>query len=137
MEQVKKADLKTTADLAAFRDKLVNKVELKAIAAAAKAAEPYHLGMLRAQATDLANKANAAPDKASASALYDEAKAKAAEAAKYAENAKSMFATADQMNQDIPKYQGAAQAAAAKAAFDSMPAWQPAPLMPFPDYAKR
>ena len=38
--QVKKADLKTTADLAAFRDKLVNKVELKAIAAAAKAAEP-------------------------------------------------------------------------------------------------
>jgi len=160
MEQVKKADLKTTADLAAFRDKLVNKVELKAIAAAAKAAEPYHLGMLRAQdtvnrytsqaqadmgkakglqaeATDLANQANAAPDKASASALYDEAKSKAAEAAKYAENAKSMFATADQMNQDIPKYQGAAQAAAAKAAFDSMPAWQPAPLMPFPDYAKR
>ena len=53
---------------------------------------------------------------------YDEAKSKAAEAAKYAENAKSMFATADQMNQDIPKYQGAAQAAAAKAAFDSMPA---------------
>jgi len=160
MEQVKVADHKTTADLAAFRDKLVNKVELKAIAAAAKAAEPYHLGMLRAQdtvnrytsqaqadmgkakalqgeATDLANKANAAPDKASASALYDEAKAKAAEAATYAENAKSMFATADQMNQDIPKYQGAAQAAAAKAAFDSMPAWQPAPLMPFPDYAKR
>merc|ERR1719301_225597 len=30
MEQVKAADLKTTADLAAFRDKLVNKVELKA-----------------------------------------------------------------------------------------------------------
>merc|ERR1719146_80964 len=92
MEQVKAADLKTTADLAAFRDKLVNKVELKAIAAAAKAAEPYHLGMLRAQdtvnrytsqaqgdmgkakalqaeATSLANQANAAPDKASASAL--------------------------------------------------------------------
>ena len=38
--QVKVADHKTTADLAAFRDKLVNKVELKAIAAAAKAAEP-------------------------------------------------------------------------------------------------
>jgi hypothetical protein len=160
MEEVKAAQIQGVKDLAAFRDKLVNKVELKAIAAAAKASEPYMLSMLRAQKTvadytaqanadqakakslqaeamGLAGQANAAKDPNSAAILYSQAQDKAAEAKQVAENAKSLFDTADQMNKDMPKYQGAAQAAAARAAFDSMPAWQPAALAPFPDYAKR
>jgi len=159
MESVKVADKKSTADLAEFRDKLVNKQEMKAIAASMKASEPYHLSMMRAQktiadytaqaqadmgkakglqdeATALANQANAASDAASAQTLYDQAKAKAAEAKELALSAENSFAVADQMNKDIPKYAGAAQAAAAKAAFDSMPAWQPAPPMPFPAYVR-
>ena len=43
MEEVKAAGLKATHDLAEFRDKLVNKQELKAIGAAAKASEPSQL----------------------------------------------------------------------------------------------
>jgi len=160
MEEVKAAGLKATHDLADFRDKLVNKQELKAIAAAAKASEPWMLDMLRAQKTvadytasaqsnagkaaslqaeakSLADQANAAGDENTAKVLYAQAQGKAAEAKETADRAKSLFATADELNKEMPKYQGAAQAAAAKAAFDSMPAWQPAALAPFPDYAKR
>jgi len=160
MEEVKAAGLKATHDLAEFRDKLVNKQELKAIAAASKASEPWMLDMLRAQKTvadytanaqsnaakaaslqaeakSLADQANAAGDPNAAKVLYAQAQGKASEAKETAERAKSLFATADELNKEMPKYQGAAQAAAAKAAFDSMPAWQPAPLAPFPDYAKR
>lgn len=160
MEEVKAADIKAAHDLAAFRDKLVNKQEMKAIAAAMKAAEPFQLSMWRAQktvsdystqaqtdmkkakalqteATALAEKANAASDRAAAASVYEQAQQKAAEAAQYASNAKAAFATADDLNKGIPKYQGAAQAAAARAAFDSMPAWQPAPAPPFPAFAAR
>jgi hypothetical protein len=160
MEEVKAAGLKATHDLADFRDKLVNKQELKAIAAASKASEPWMLDMLRAQKTvadytanaqsnagkakslqaeakSLAEQANAAGDPNAAKVLYAQAQDKAAEAKETAERAESLFATADELNKEMPKYQGAAQAAAAKAAFDSMPAWQPAALAPFPDYAKR
>jgi hypothetical protein len=160
MEEVKAAGLKATHDLAEFRDKMVNKQELKAIGAAAKASEPWMLDMLRAQKTvadytsnaqanagkaaslqaeakSLADQANAAGDPNAAKVLYAQAQDKAAEAKETADRAKSLFATADELNKEMPKYQGAAQAAAAKAAFDSMPAWQPAALAPFPDYAKR
>lgn len=150
MEAVKTADIGAAKDLAKFRERFLNKPEIKAMAAATKAAAPYHLAMTRAQNTvaqyaakaqsdmaqakslqaealDLANKANAAASKTDARAYYEQAQAKAAEAAEYAANADNSFKTADQMNLDMPKFAGAAQAAAAKAAFDSMPAWQPAP----------
>merc|ERR1719247_2216860 len=123
MEEVKAAGLKATHDLAEFRDKMVNKQELKAIGAAAKASEPWMLDMLRAQKTVADYTSNAQANAGKAASLQAEAK--------------SLFATADELNKEMPKYQGAAQAAAAKAAFDSMPAWQPAALAPFPDYAKR
>lgn len=150
MEAVKAADVKGAEDIAKFRERFVNTPELKALAAAAKASEPYHLSMTRAQATvaqytakanaDMAQakslqaeaaglvaKANAAASKGDAQALYDQARAKAQEASEFAANAQNSFKTADQMNLDMPKYVGAAQSAAAKAAFDAMPAWQPAP----------
>merc|ERR550537_1575211 len=146
MEAVKAADVKSAEDLAKFRERFVNTPELKALAAAAKAAEPFHLSMTRAQntvaqytakanadmaqakslqaeAAGLVAKANAAASKGDAQALYDQAKAKAQEASEFAANAQNAFKTADQMNLDMPKYVGAAQSAAAKAAFDAMPAW--------------
>merc|ERR1719421_1231726 len=121
MEAVKAADIKSAEDLAKFRERFVNTPELKALAAAAKAAEPYHLSMTRAQATvaqytgkanaDMAQakslqaeatalvaKANAAADAGEAQTYYDQAKAKAAEAQQFAENAQNSFKTADQMN---------------------------------------
>ena len=45
----------------------------------------------------------------------------------FASQAKQHFATAADVNKDIPTYVGAAQAAAARAAYDANPAWQPPP----------
>lgn len=44
-----------------------------------------------------------------------------------AQQAKDMLTTSKDMNAGIPKYQAAAQAAAARAAYDALPAWQPPP----------
>lgn len=124
--------------------------EKKMAEAAAKAAEPYHLSMLRSQESVQTYTAKA--EKAASEAVAWEAKSKALTVAanadkqkgkiefaeekiaeaklwmkrakEFAAQAKHFFATADQVNKDIPKFQAAAQAAAVRAAYDQQPAWQ-------------
>merc|ERR550514_734577 len=73
MEAVKKADIGAAEDLAKFRERFVNTPELKAIAAAAKAAEPFHLSMTRAQNTVSQYVAKANADMSQAKSLQAEA----------------------------------------------------------------
>merc|ERR550514_2501200 len=124
--------------------------EAKMAEAAAKAAEPYHLSMLRSQ--ESVQDYTARAEKAASEAVAWEAKSKALtaeanaekqkgkmefaeekiaeaklwmkRAKEYAAQAKHFFATADQVNRDIPKFQAAARAAAVRAAYDQQPAWQ-------------
>eukprot|EP00747_Dinoflagellata_sp_TGD_P164503 gnl/TRDRNA2_/TRDRNA2_184511_c0_seq1.p1 gnl/TRDRNA2_/TRDRNA2_184511_c0~~gnl/TRDRNA2_/TRDRNA2_184511_c0_seq1.p1 ORF type:complete len:503 (+),score=138.11 gnl/TRDRNA2_/TRDRNA2_184511_c0_seq1:54-1562(+) len=128
-----------------------NSNEVKAAAAAEKAAWPYFVGMLRAQqsAKDYTKKGGATA--AAARALDRKAKGLKAEADQdnlsgkrdaaeekilnarnvaqqaqtLSKQASGMFTTADMITKSIPTYVTAAQAAAAKAAYDSNPAWNP------------
>lgn len=144
------SDAKDAAN-AAYLKKITNTAQIKAAEAAAKASEPYFLSMLRAQQTvkdytakaganagkaqalekkakgleKKANEQNAAGDQATADKTIAYAKEVMAEAQNYAKQAKQMFAVAEEINKGIPKYQAAAQAAAARAAWASNPAWNP------------
>lgn len=151
MEAVKAeavAKAKKDADMAA---RLQNDNQIKAAAAAAKASEPYFISMLRAQqegknyrARGEQNAAEARDDDAQAKKLAAKANAlnaggKSTEAQNVimearkvalagqalAKQARQMFATAKEIDLSIPKYQAAAQAAAARAAFESNPEWNP------------
>merc|ERR1719487_1433883 len=73
MEAVKTADIGAAKDLAKFRERFLNKPEIKAMAAATKAAAPYHLAMTRAQNTVAQYAAKAQPDMAQAKSLQAEA----------------------------------------------------------------
>lgn len=137
------------AEAAAKKAAAVNHVEERMKAAAAKAAEPYHLGMLRAQeqvgmytskaeghaaeAVDYENKAKAlqaaaqaaqdSGDMGLANTKIEEAKEMMDRAKEMAKTAKQFFATADQINMDLPKFSAAATAAAVAAAYAEQPAW--------------
>jgi len=143
------ADAKAKADAAKWA-LVVNNVEMKMLAAAEKAARPYHLSMLRAQQTvadytkeaksqaseaikretaaknleSSARKAQAAGAMAKAEGLIGSAQSAMKDAKRMAAQARQMFASADEINKSIPKYAAAAQAAAARAAYDMQPAWQ-------------
>eukprot|EP00747_Dinoflagellata_sp_TGD_P069100 gnl/TRDRNA2_/TRDRNA2_155989_c1_seq1.p1 gnl/TRDRNA2_/TRDRNA2_155989_c1~~gnl/TRDRNA2_/TRDRNA2_155989_c1_seq1.p1 ORF type:complete len:136 (-),score=39.39 gnl/TRDRNA2_/TRDRNA2_155989_c1_seq1:101-508(-) len=125
--------------------------EVKAAAAAEKAAWPFFVGMLRAQqaakqytkrGTETAAKARSLDAKAQSLKLKaDEdniagkrdaaeeeilnARMVAQQAQTLSKQAKGLFTTADTITKSIPTYVTAAQAAAAKAAYDSNPAWNP------------
>lgn len=128
----------------------VTDVEKQMAEAAGKAAAPYHLSMLRSEQSVKDYTARA--EKSASSAVAFEKKAKSLQAkaqglknkgkdgaakaaieeaqewmqkAKVsAKQAKFFFATAEQVNKDIPKFSAAAQAAAIRAAYDAQPAWQ-------------
>lgn len=136
-------------------ERLTNTNEIKASQAAAKASEPYFTSMLRAQRTvqdyrakgtenaALANKLEAeardlekeaneekqAGDVAGANAKIANAREVMEQAQEYGKQAAQNFAVAEDVGKSLPKYQAAAQAAAAKAAYDANPAWQPPPPM--------
>merc|ERR1719265_878257 len=118
--------------------------------AAAKAAEPFFLSMIRAQQTakdyqgrgeqaaekarDLqadsdklaktANEDNMAGKVAIAQSNILEARKVMREAQSWAKQARQFFATAKEIEKGVPKFVAAAQAASAKAAYDTNPAWQ-------------
>lgn len=144
---VAQAAAKAKAD-AAMLAKISNTAEQKMAAAAAKAAEPFFISMIRAQQTakdytrrgeeqaTLARKLQAESEKLAFSANVLNAKGKVAvaqakildarkemrEAQSYAKQARHFFAVAKEVEKGIPKFVAAAQAASAKAAFDVNPA---------------
>lgn len=146
---VAQADAKAKAD-AEMLKRISNTQEEKMAAAAAKAAEPFFLSMIRAQQTskdyqskgeanaekarDLqadseklakaANEHNAAGKVAIAQTEILEARKVMREAQAYAKQARQFFGTAKEIDKGIPKFVAAAQAASAKAAYDANPAWQ-------------
>ena len=63
-----------------------------------------------------------------AAALIKSAQDTWAESQEYAKQSKQFFATSADVSASIPKYGAAAKAAAARAAYDANPAWQPAPM---------
>lgn len=142
------ADAKAAKDAAKYAV-VVNRVEVKMAEAAAKAANPYFLSMLRAQesvkdytvrATKNAAQAVAREKEArslekAARKLQSQGKMAVAEgkiasaqelmksAQDLAKQARQLFASADAINKSVPKYAAAAQAAAARAAFEAAPHW--------------
>lgn len=144
------AEAKAKAD-AALAERLTNRNEIKAAAAAAKAVQPYFLSMLRAQQTAKDYRARAESVASEAMALDSKAKSLAkeanmenqaghsavaqtdilsarevaSEAQALAKQARGMFTTAKAIDATIPKYQAAAQSAAAHAAWAANPAWNP------------
>eukprot|EP00397_Hematodinium_sp_SG-2012_P038706 GEMP01042145.1.p1 GENE.GEMP01042145.1~~GEMP01042145.1.p1 ORF type:complete len:395 (+),score=123.02 GEMP01042145.1:183-1367(+) len=136
-------------------ERMTNRADIKASVAAAKASEPYMTSMLRAQKTAQdyrskgdqnaakankleaharsleveANKKHIAGDSVGAQAAIAEARKLMTQAQEYGKVAQQNFAMSDEVSASIPTYKAAAQAAAAKAAYDTMPAWQP-PGMP-------
>jgi len=146
---VAQADAKAKAD-AEMLKRISNTQEEKMAAAAAKAAEPFFISMIRAQQTskdynargeenagkarDLqadseklaktANEHNAEGKAAIATTEILEARKVMREAQAYAKQARQFFATAKEIDKGIPKFVAAAQAASAKAAYDANPAWQ-------------
>lgn len=149
MAAVKAEQVAADAKKAAKKAAKVNQVEERMKAAAKKAAAPYHLSMLRSeeqvaiytekaekyaadaenmknQANALAAEANAAKAKGDmglANTKIEEAKEMMARAKEGAKTAKQFFATADQINMDLPKFSAAATAAAIQAAYNEQPAW--------------
>lgn len=143
------AEAKAKAD-AEHLKRISNTQEEKMAAAAAKAAEPFFISMIRAQQTakdynrrgeenaakarDLeadsrklekaANEHNAAGKVATAQAEILDARKVMREAQSYAKQARQFFATAKEIQKGEPKFVAAAQAASAKAAYDANPAWQ-------------
>jgi len=146
---VAQANAKAKAD-AEMLKRISNTQEEKMAAAAAKAAEPFFLSMIRAQQTskdynakgeqaaekarDLqadsekiakeANENNAAGKVPTANSQILEARKVMREAQSWAKQARQFFATAKAIDKGIPKFVAAAQAASAKAAYDTNPAWQ-------------
>jgi len=146
---VSQADAKAKAD-AEMLKRISNTQEEKMAAAAAKAAEPFFLSMIRAQQTskdynargeEAAGKARdlqAESEKIAKEANGDNAAGKVSvaqtkildarkvmrEAQAFAKQARRFFATAKEIDKGIPKFVAAAQAASAKAAYDTNPAWQ-------------
>jgi len=150
MDNVKaQAEAKAKAD-AEMLKRISNTQEEKMAAAAAKAAEPFFLSMIRAQQTakdyngrgetnaakarDLeadsqklakaANEHNAEGKAAIAQSEILEARKVMREAQAYANQARQFFATAKEIDKGVPKFVAAAQAASAKAVYDANPAWQ-------------
>jgi len=150
MQDVKaQAEAKAKAD-AEHLKRITNTQEEKMAAAAAKAAEPFFISMLRAQQTskeykakaeenaeqarDLeaqsqkfateANKDNAAGKASIAQSKILEARRIMREAQAFAKQARHFFATSKEIDKGIPKFAAAAQAASARAAYDLNPAWQ-------------
>lgn len=150
MQDVKaQAEAKAKVD-AEHLKRITNTLEIKMAAAAAKAAEPFFISMLRAQQTskeykakaeenaeqarDLeaqsqkfgkeANEDNAAGKAAIAQTNILEARRIMREAQAFAKQARHFFAVSKEIDKGIPKFAAAAQAASAKAAYDLNPAWQ-------------
>lgn len=150
--QAVKGDMEAAAAFAAKRAKMMTDHSgIKASEAAAKASEPYFLGMLRAQqsAADYRKKGNEMSKQAmeldgqakalakQANALNMEGKAPEAqamilnardvakEAQAFTKDARQAFATAKETDLSIPKFVAAARSAAARAAYDANPAWNP------------
>lgn len=143
------AAAKAKAD-AEHLERISNSQEVKMLEAAQKASFPFFISMLRAQQTakeymkkadeqrglafdkkkksdDLAakaNKFNAEGKSAQANSMITQARAEMRKAQAYAKQARQFYATAEEIEKGVPKFQAAAAAASAKTVYDMNPAFQ-------------
>lgn len=137
------------AGLGAHAASFTNSLDMKMLAAAEKASQPYFMGFIRAKAqmagyeksaaafgakaskfkaqadaeTEKANKLFAEGNKDFAQDVIKKAKELMATAKQYAGQAKHFLATAEEVNKGLPDYMAASRSAAARAAWELQPAW--------------
>merc|ERR1719235_1853637 len=117
------AAAKAKAD-AEHLERISNSQEVKMLEAAQKASFPFFISMLRAQQTAKENKFNAEGKSAQANSMITQARAEMRKAQAYAKQARQFYATAEEIEKGVPKFQAAAAAASAKTVYDMNPAFQ-------------